>query len=206
MSVDDTNDTPLKVCTQCKESYPATPEYFWRHPFGKHGLYPKCKVCMREYTQRHKIKIGERSKQWRLDNPERYKAQNRLYYQENKERFRQQNKRRYYENREARLAAGKRWRLANRERRTAAENRRRARKFASGGSYTKEDVELIRKNQKGRCWWCSKKLKRGDTHLDHRIPLFRGGSNNPSNLVLTCAHCNLSKNDRLPHEWSDRLL
>jgi 5-methylcytosine-specific restriction endonuclease McrA len=49
----------------------------------------------------------------------------------------------------------------------------------------------------------------GDTyHVDHVVPLVRGGSDDPSNLVIACVPCNLSKGDKLPHEWkrSGRLL
>jgi 5-methylcytosine-specific restriction endonuclease McrA len=82
---------------------------------------------------------------------------------------------------------------------------RRARKRAAEGSFTKGDVALMLKNQKGRCWYCQKDISVG-YHVDHRVPLSRGGTNWPSNLVLACPHCNLSKHDKLPHEWNGRLL
>lgn len=37
-------------------------------------------------------------------------------------------------------------------------------------------------------------------HIDHVYPKSRGGSNEPSNLVCACAHCNLSKSDKTPGE------
>lgn len=36
---------PLKRCPGCKQEFPATAEYFYRHPAGKYGLQPKCKTC-----------------------------------------------------------------------------------------------------------------------------------------------------------------
>jgi len=36
-----------KTCTQCKETYPATLEYFYSHPKGKYGLRSNCKDCVR---------------------------------------------------------------------------------------------------------------------------------------------------------------
>jgi len=36
----------------------------------------------------------------------------------------------------------------------------------------------------------------GKEHIEHIIPLDRGGSNNPRNIVLACSHCNLSKQAR----------
>jgi 5-methylcytosine-specific restriction endonuclease McrA len=35
--------------------------------------------------------------------------------------------------------------------------------------------------------------------------LSRGGGNGPENLVISCATCNVRKNDRLPHEMAWRL-
>lgn len=33
-------------------------------------------------------------------------------------------------------------------------------------------------------------------HVDHRQPVARGGTDNPSNLTAMCARCNLAKGDR----------
>jgi 5-methylcytosine-specific restriction endonuclease McrA len=34
------------------------------------------------------------------------------------------------------------------------------------------------------------------------IPLDRGGSNGPENIVIACPECNHSKHNKLPHEWN----
>ena len=39
---------------------------------------------------------------------------------------------------------------------------------------------------------------------DHVVPLSRGGSNHPDNLVACCLPCNSSKSDRLLSEWRGR--
>lgn len=39
---------------------------------------------------------------------------------------------------------------------------------------------------------------------DHVIPLSRGGSNDPENLVAACMPCNSSKADKLLSEWGGR--
>jgi 5-methylcytosine-specific restriction endonuclease McrA len=35
---------------------------------------------------------------------------------------------------------------------------------------------------------------------DHVIPVARGGSDDPDNLVAACKRCNFSRQDRLPEE------
>lgn len=87
----------------------------------------------------------------------------------------------------------------------AKSNNYRARKLAADGTYTSDDIHLLFKSQKGLCWWCGKKVGK-KYHIDHRIPLSRGGTNWPNNLCIACPSCNSRKRDRLPHEWNGRLL
>lgn len=83
-------------------------------------------------------------------------------------------------------------------------HKRRAWLKGSFGVFTIKDIEQHFALQRGRCWWCGVILQK--YHIDHRIPLSRGGSNNAGNIVLSCPHCNTSRNDKLPWEWCDRLL
>lgn len=77
--------------------------------------------------------------------------------------------------------------------------RRRAREYGADGSYSAEDVRAILKSQGRRCRYCNEALTR--FHVDHFIPLSRGGSNWPSNLVLSCGRCNSSKGSKMPWVW-----
>ena len=51
------------------------------------------------------------------------------------------------------------------------------------------------------CVYCGVKLSAYTASLDHVIPLSRGGSNDPKNLVWSCKKCNYKKGDRIPYEW-----
>ncbi len=53
-----------------------------------------------------------------------------------------------------------------------------------------------------RCVYCGD--VEGPFHIDHLFPVSRGGSNNPNNLVLACAPCNLAKGDKTLAEWVGR--
>jgi hypothetical protein len=59
------------------------------------------------------------------------------------------------------------------------------------------DFVLARDGNK--CRYCG--TTEGQMHVDHVFPKIRGGSNNPENLVVACAACNLSKGARTPEEW-----
>lgn len=47
-----------------------------------------------------------------------------------------------------------------------------------------------------RCHMCRKKCRQDEIHLDHVIPLARGGAHTLENLRVACATCNLSKGAR----------
>lgn len=104
-----------------------------------------------------------------------------------------------------RVAESDRKKRANRERRLPIEQNMRALRAGAPGKHTAEDIALQMKSQNGKCWWCGKQIK-GKYHVDHRVPIARGGSNDPGNLVISCPTCNLRKHDKLPQEWNGRLL
>lgn len=77
---------------------------------------------------------------------------------------------------------------------------RRALARKAGGKHTLVDVQNQYDLQEGKCFYC--KILLGDVYqVDHYIPLTRGGSNGPENIVIACPLCNLRKNNKLPHEF-----
>ncbi len=50
-----------------------------------------------------------------------------------------------------------------------------------------------------RCAYCGS--TDGPFHLDHVVPVSRGGHSRPDNLVVACVPCNLSKGAKTPTEW-----
>jgi len=53
----------MKQCFQCKQVYPATPEYFHRNKWRTDGLRAICKECAIErsitYQRTHRDKVNE---------------------------------------------------------------------------------------------------------------------------------------------------
>lgn len=45
----------------------------------------------------------------------------------------------------------------------------------------------------GTCHLCGKRCRTEEIHLDHLVPLSRGGDHSAANLRVACAACNLSK-------------
>lgn len=177
-------DNPgMKRCVKCGKSKPATTEYFRVENRNTSGLHSQCRRCARmqakQYRDNNPDKIREFRRTYRVNNPDKARDRDRKYHLD--------------------------LMRINPDRVRAYRQNRRARKLQNGGNHTAADIQAQYKSQRGKCWWCGKKV--GDKyHVDHRVPLARGGSNAPENLVIACPKCNLSKGARLPHEWGDRLL
>jgi hypothetical protein len=203
----------MKTCTKCGAVCPLSE--FKKDPRYKGGHTNWCRTCYRDYD-----KLQQRKRRQRPDVKEKLRAHRQKPEIRDRQRQHEQKpeakeRRRNYMREKRKdpefLERSRQYRLEYEKRpetrivNNAKTHRRRARILATGGTYTKEDIELLYKSQKGKCWWCGKKV--GEKyHVDHRIPLVKGGTNHPRNLVISCPFCNQSKHDKLPHEWRGRLL
>jgi 5-methylcytosine-specific restriction endonuclease McrA len=74
-----------------------------------------------------------------------------------------------------------------------------------GLRYDKRELRLLWIVQDGKCFWCSGALALNGLHVDHLIPLSKGGAHEIANFVLSCPTCNLRKHDMLPLDFAQRL-
>jgi 5-methylcytosine-specific restriction endonuclease McrA len=86
-----------------------------------------------------------------------------------------------------------------RHKRVLYEQNRRAKK-AAGGELPVDIVVRLLELQKGKCACCAKPLK-GVYHLDHIMPISRGGENTERNVQLLLPQCNLQKNAKDPIDF-----
>lgn len=66
---------------------------------------------------------------------------------------------------------------------------------------TKEEKEYFHTKQLGKCMYCGTKLRRGDGHIDHKIPLSDDGPNTLANKQLLCGPCNTRKGKKTDGEF-----
>lgn len=220
-------EAQMKQCTKCKEWKDKSE--FRKNNGKKDGLHTCCKTChskaSKAYYESHKEKAAIQRKAHHEANREKHLAQMKVYNDSHKEEKVAYQKSWYAANREEQLKQRKVYQAEHRDE-TNVRARKRYEKFpeksrayyynrrfrikGNGGKLTDEDIRLQYKSQKGKCWWCGKPFVKGDTRLcqsvDHIIPLKRGGTNNPSNIVLAHRSCNSSKKDKMPWEWIGRLL
>ena len=158
-------------------------------------------------SKRAKMRQYQREwmRQWRALNADRYRAKRRQYRANNRdsELARRRELARLPENKLKAKEGYKRWAHSELGRSYFKEryHRRRARmRFVETGSCLAKIREL---RKEANCYWCGTRLDA--ITIDHVIPIARGGSHTPDNLVAACLRCNSSKRERLPREWIAKL-
>lgn len=72
---------------------------------------------------------------------------------------------------------------------------------AAGQYPTKFEMSRMMCEQDAKCAYCKTLLPLRGFHVDHKLPVSRGGTNDRSNLHLTCARCNLLKRTMTHEEF-----
>lgn len=227
----DAHSSTTKRCSKCRETKPIDSFGFQKiRKDGRNPWCRACKsVAGKEFEVRYKDRREVQRKAWVGANRDKYNAYQRDYSKNNRakvhaawKRWREKNPDKvrqwsladYSRNRAARLAANKayreankekvreaslKWRAANKELLTLHKRAYKARKRSAEGRFTPQDIEQLKKMQRNKCACCSGKLI--EFHIDHRTPLSRGGTNDPTNLQLLCPPCNLRKHDKDPIDF-----
>lgn len=178
---------------------PDTIEYFARSAYP-----PKLRGVCRECQKARKRELY-------MESSSKQRDRARAYYYGHREEALEKRRKRREANPEQERAQKRRYEAEHPEKQKARSQKKRAIKYASNGSHSAKDVRAQVRSQRDkrgklRCWWCNTIINGKAYHVDHRIPLSRGGSNAPENLCITCPTCNLSKNNKMPHEFNGRLL
>lgn len=134
---------------------------------------------------------------WREANRAKDNERNRTYYRANLEKVRERNRTYRLANPEKASAAGRLWRRENPTRVLEKNRRRRALQYDAEGFTTPAEWAAILAAFNYRCAYCPAP----GTTLDHVVPLSRGGSNGPENVVPACGPCNSAKRAKYLLEW-----
>lgn len=157
-----------------------------------------------EYNRQNKEGSLRRFIRWLQNNREHYLEHQRKYAASRKKKKREYDKRYREKNRDKIVSRQNSWKQENiehaRMKGRAATARHNALKRNAEGHYTEKDIKRIYKQQGGRCFYC-KVVVGIKYHVDHVIPLSRGGSNSPENIVIACPACNVRKSSKTPEEW-----
>jgi hypothetical protein len=128
-----------------------------------------------KYRKEKADEIAAYVRNWRKENPEHVREMNRDWRKNNPAKWREISRRH--------------------------DKRRSERARAAEGTHTDEDVFKLLNLQKHKCANCKCCVKKS-YHLDHIMPLAKGGSNWPSNLQVLCPSCNMKKSCKDPIVWA----
>ena len=168
------------------------------HLLDENNLYIKpsgrriCRACRREqdrlYRQKHPEKCVQKNiykKKWSLRNKGKNQEYCKKYQQNNLEKYKR-SRQKYLKN--------------HPEIRRAWEHRKRVRKANQLGDWHPDYEQILYKEQQGLCYYCDKDLV-GIYHIEHMVPLSRGGMHDKDNIVLSCPSCNLEKGTKTAEEF-----
>lgn len=199
-----------KRCSECKEWFPSTTDYFSMNGTRLHSM---CKPCLKAYHKRYsKTNKNQnyRKNRYQEKLPE-IKEKRTDYNSKNQTVIRDKARKYYYADKakngprqisEATRLYRKQWAKDNPGKKAAALERYRSRKLNAPGSFTEKEFVQIYKLYKGKCAYCGKKVPYSNVQRDHVIPLSKGGSNFISNIVPACVGCNSRKGAQLG--WTPR--
>ena len=183
----------MKVCKKCKVETEC-------------NAAGGCKVCANELARNWRINNPEKTKAnrdaWRSANPNRIKSFGKSYYVKNKDKLNTESAIYRAANAEKIKITKAIYNAANPnyEAKRINNQNRRARKRSAGGFLSKGLAVKLFKLQRGKCACCKEPLGT-NYHLDHIMPLARGGSNTDENIQLLRRRCNHQKNAKDPIQY-----
>jgi 5-methylcytosine-specific restriction endonuclease McrA len=133
----------------------------------------------------------ERSKEYQREyqKSEKYKQNRKKYKEKNKEKLNNLNAL---------------WRKTDKGKASVIASSSKRRAIKKDGKVTSDQVLEIKKKAKV-CYWCGRVLKGKKIHIDHYVPLSKGGEHAIENLVVSCSTCNLLKSSRDPLEFAQSI-
>ena len=203
--------TQYKTCTKCGQIKPF--EAFAKDKYKKSGTTASCLTCRNEHAKNRRkndpalqAKLKEQSKNYYHANKDASAHRNREWTVNNRDkrraldaRFRANNRsaqsERAKDYRKRNPEVRKNWSIRNPDRQAAIYVKR---SFAKrGGIRYSISIQELAKLYAKLCAYCGAPSE----HIDHIIPLSRGGRHSIGNLTGACKSCNLSKGAKFITEW-----
>ena len=157
------------------------------------------------FMAKNPSKTSEYCKSFYYANKDKCLDKNREWRERNKDKESARKKNWTELNREKKYASNAKWHKANPDKMAVHSRNRRSRSKNAEGSHSIDEVIDIFSLQRGLCASCVTKLfKSGKKkyHVDHIMPLAKGGANDKSNLQCLCPACNLKKHAKDPIDWA----
>lgn len=177
-----------KVCGKCEEW--KVFDEFNKCKSKKNGYQSSCKQCYKEYNQTNQEKISQQRKKYRQSNKEKMAE----YRQTNKEKLTKQMK----EYRQSEQGKAARYKI-----------RIKRLSYKHKVNFTPHERKHILDRDNWSCQCCGievhdESIGKWNTpnkcHIDHIVPISKGGNSESRNLRVLCRTCNLSKGDKVDEQ------
>lgn len=183
-------DVPLKKCAKCKNEYPSTKEFFYKHTFNEDGLTGTCKKCAAAYKRDYRTKNKEKD----LMSKRKYAQIHKNEKLESDKKYRESNRK------ELNIKAKMRYinpivKLVS----SINYHKRYARKNSLVVDFEVDDWKSSLDYFGNSCAYCGKTNSR--LEQEHFIPKSKGGNYVKNNIIPACRSCNSGKKDNNFYTW-----
>jgi len=170
----------MKICSTCKVL--KRKNEFYKNSSSKNGFKSQCKECVSEIDKL-------RNNKYYKCNIERKKIMHREYSESYRDKY---------------PSKQSEYQKSNKLKFREYAQKRRALKDNNLGFIFSGMIELLSCVQDKMCFYCSVSIEE-NSHLDHKLPLSRGGKHTWSNLCLACPSCNLRKHTKTAEEFMSEI-
>lgn len=159
----------------------------------------KIKQQSAAWYQANREKVIARTAAYNKENADAVRARQKAWIEKNWDHVKSRSIEYTLKNKEWLDKKNKEWKKNNMVLLRVYASNRRARERNAEGTFTRDDVKALLLLQKKTCIVCRQHLT--EYHVDHKVPLHRGGTNDPSNLQILCPTCNVRKGAKDPIEF-----
>jgi len=175
----------MKICSKC--GLTKNFDDFYKRKSSKDGLRSECKDCKKkhdkQYNKDNKQTINEKKRASYHNNIEKEHERAKMFYKDNPDYFKEWRKNYYQEHKE--------------ETQAQRMKRRALEKEVTIGYVPSKPKSELYKRDKGICGICNNYVEYDNVHIDHIVPLSKGGEHSMSNLQLSHSWCNLKKGNKI---------
>ena len=199
----------LKSCSRCLQTKPLTEFNISRKT--RNGYRFECRACQAQYYLDNRLARDTYMAKWRILHREQWNrlgrqsrarrmekhlAYNKQWRDANPERMQQARDNWKKLNRERIALTHQQWRSSNKDKERSYKHKRRS---GNGDFVSAGEIQTQLEKQSSRCYWCCNILS--VYHVDHILPLSKGGTNTTENICIACPTCNLKKGVKLPTDF-----
>jgi 5-methylcytosine-specific restriction endonuclease McrA len=162
----------------------------------------------RAFSAKARVKDPEYSRKWARENPEKRRASVQRWRSRNLTKVREDRVRWVANNLGRASALTRAWQLTHPDKAKAIKATRRARKLGAVAGCRKEYTAYLkwaRTEPAIACHYCNRTTLPKERHVDHYIPLSKGGDDSVANLRIACAKCNRRKHALMPETFEARI-